>query len=171
MENTPYERTVMSTYSAPMSSGYQHFAASILSCGHRGNCEIKPTVYACGGCGHEQANAAICEHGCGYSGFECKFVANPKRVEDRLTQVGDTQACATCEQHDKDAQRLRDLTEPVFLARYSKRWAGQYHLYRRDETSPTGVMHVMTVARTPEIDKILREKSISPLSPTEGRAG
>lgn len=165
-----YERTVKSTFSAPTSSGLRHYAASVLSCGHHGKCEMKPTVYACGGCGHEQTDSRRCEAACGYNGgFRIVFMPEPSRPQHRLTQPGETQECETCKRHDTDAQRLRDLTEPVFRARYSERWGGQYHLYRRDETSPSGVMLITTVCATPEIDKILASKRISPLSPTEER--
>ena len=165
-----YERTVKSTFSEPMLSGFGHYAGSILSCGHRGECKMKPTVYACGGCGHEQLSCEACETTCGYKGgFRIVFIANPLLPQDRLTQAGEAQECKTCKSIDTDAQRLRALTEPVFRARYSERWGGQYHLYRRDETSPSGVMLIMTVRATPEIDEILSSKRISPLSPTEER--
>ena len=160
--------TVLSTFSKPRLSGWGHYAGSVLSCGHEGRCELKPTVYACGGCGHEQGEATTCAAKCGYNGgFRITFYPDAINAADRLTQAGDFQYCETCADHADAERRLKALTEPVFRARYSERWGGQYHLYRRDHDSPTGVMHVMTVPATPAIDKILREKRISPLSPTE----
>ena len=164
-----FERTVVSTFSAPRSSGWSHYAGSVLSCGHNGTCDLKPTVYACGSCGYGQTQCSKCE-ACEYNGgFRIVFLVDAIRPEDRLTQPGEVQVCSTCSRHSSDIERLRSLSEPVFRARYSERWGGQYHLYRRDETSPTGVMHIMTVSATPAIDELLREKRISPLSPTEDR--
>lgn len=160
-----YKQPVVSTFSAPRTSGNGHYAASILACGHHGACELKPTVYACGGCGAEKGDCNPCP--CGYFGFLIVFLARAERPEDRATQPGDVLECGTCKSHADAAARLRELSEPVFRARYSERWGGQYHLYRRDETSPSGVMLIMTVSATPEIDEILKDKQISPLSPTE----
>jgi len=84
-------------------------------------------------------------------------------------KAGDVVECAECARHAERIEWLRNLAEPVFRARYSERWGGQYHLYRRDTTSPTGVMLIGTVPATPAIDEVLRQKRISPLSPTEER--
>ncbi len=168
---TSYERTVTATFSEPRLSGGGHYAGSLLSCGHEGTCAMNPTVYACAGCGHEQNHCHGCEMNCGYKYNSFRIVLIPDAINPvhRLTKAGDVQTCTTCQRNDADAQRLMDLDEPVFRARYSERWGGQYHLYRRDDTSPTGVMLITTVSATPQIDEILHSKRISPLSPTEDR--
>jgi len=76
--------------------------------------------------------------------------------------------CKDCDGLAADIAWLKAFNPAeIHHARFSARFSGQYHLYRRDDTSPSGFMLIRSLPSTPEIDAILHEIRISPLSPTE----
>jgi hypothetical protein len=83
-------------------------------------------------------------------------------------KVGDEVFCEVCK-HQTDNLAWLEALDPkvVFRSRFDPRFGGQYHFYRRDHDSPSGVILIGGVAATPAIDELLRKKRISPLSPTE----
>lgn len=85
-------------------------------------------------------------------------------------QIGAEVECETCQTNARDLEWLQALdASTVQHARYNERFGGRYLFYKRDTTSPTGVMLIGGVGATREIDALLRVKGISPLSPTEQR--
>lgn len=147
------------------------YALAVLSCGHVARVEVKPSRYACGGCDAPSSDCgARCV--CGYKGgYRIVEVADPHKPEFRITQIGDAVQCNACAREAEQLEWLRELPrETVQHARF-KTIVGSpsYLFYRRDESSPTGVMLMGAVAATPAVEVLLREKRISPLSPTEPR--
>jgi hypothetical protein len=91
--------------------------------------------------------------------------------------VGSGMDCDKCAEVREAEARLEvlDLSEVAYL-RFSSRWAypdqgifGQYHAYRRDSSSPTGVKLLCSFPATKEIDAIIDRRRLCTLSPTEGR--
>ncbi len=147
------------------------YALSVLSCGHVGKCDVRPSRYACGGCGVETRDiSGRCA--CGYKGgYRVLEIADPHKPEFRVTQVGDAGECSSCASEAQQIEWLRNLpVKDVQHARYRVIVGSpSYCFYRRDESSPTGVMLIGAVAATAAVETLLREKRISPLSPTEAR--
>lgn len=84
--------------------------------------------------------------------------------------VGNDVPCERCQTNADAAKRLQelDLTGVAYF-RYCTRFGGRYLAYRRDKTSPTGVLNFDAFPATPEIDAIIDARRICALSPTEGR--
>jgi hypothetical protein len=147
------------------------YALAKLACGHVTSVKIKPTLYACSACGRETTSCqyASCPCGSTSSGFRFLHVANPHIEADRLTKVGDVVECETCDKNVERIAWLRSLPKgAVHHARFDPRFApGSYHLYRHDQTSPSGFFLMGSVPATPEFDAVLNEVRISPISPTE----
>jgi hypothetical protein len=144
------------------------YALAVLSCGHVSKCDVHPSRYACGGCGVETRRIeAVCE--CGYRGYRILEIADPHKPEFRATQVGDTVECSSCDSEARQLEWLRNLpVKDVQHARYRVIVGSpSYCFYGRDEKSPTGVLLIGSVAATPAIEALLRQKRMSPLSPTE----
>ncbi len=147
------------------------YALAKLACGHVIAVATKPTLYACSACGRETTS---CQHGscaCGStkSGFRFLHIANPHLPEDRITQIGDEADCEACDKNVEKIAWLRSLPNgSVHHARFDPRFEpGSYHLYRHDQSSPSGFFLMGSVPATKQFDEILREVSINPISPTE----
>jgi hypothetical protein len=91
--------------------------------------------------------------------------------------VGTEIECKTCAQHAEAVARLEalDLSDIQYL-RFNTRWAypdqgihGQYLAYRRDRTSPTGVIFADSFPAIAAIDAVINRRRICAISPTEGR--
>ena len=165
--------TVTGFVSGPTSSGILRWTAATLDCGHKHwDLNLKPSRGKCCTCGVEQdldrkTFKTTC---CGKQAFSMTFMADAEKPQDRLLKVGDVVDCETCSSNVVIMQKLLDLDFSIVShARFDTRFGGQYHIYRRDTTSPTGVMHVLTVPATPEFDAALTNKRIATMSPTEGR--
>lgn len=85
--------------------------------------------------------------------------------------------CKTCADHKKAEAFLEtvDMTGIAYL-RYDSRFSypdqgifGSYRAYRRDTSSPTGVLHAWSVPATKAIDAIIDRRRMCAISPTEGR--
>jgi hypothetical protein len=154
------------------SSGIIPYVSALLDCGHVSSVVLKPYRGVCCQCHREQelaraGRATICA--CGRSMFTIIYTPEPHNPADRITAIGDTIECERCASIARDIVWLESLdTETVQHARF-KMWCGvaQYHFYKRDSKSPSGVMLIGSVEQTPAIDKLLAAKRISPLSPTE----
>lgn len=149
------------------------YALAVLSCGHKQSVVMRPNLYACGACGRETTNTqhASCQCGSKTTGFRHVRLMNPHTPEDRVTRVGDVVECTTCDQEAQQLEWLRALPSADVQHAWYKVWCGvgQYHFYRRDTSSPTGVFLIGSVTATKAVDALLAEKRISPLSPTEPR--
>jgi hypothetical protein len=147
------------------------YALAKLTCGHVTDVKIKPTLYACGECGRETTSCqhASCPCGSTKSGFRFLHIANPHLPEDRITQIGDEVECKQCEDDIERIAWLRALPKGlVHHARFDPRFSpGSYHLYKLDQTSPSCFFLIGSVPATKQFDEVLREVSISPISPTE----
>ena len=156
--------------SGPTSSGMLRWTAAKLDCGHRHwDLKLKPSRGKCLSCGVE-TDLIKGQSCCGLQSFNYTFIPDAEKPQDRLLTVGDVVDCETCSSNVVVMQRLLDLDFSIVShARFDTRFGGQYHIYRRDTTSPTGVMHVLTVPATPEFDAALTNKRIATMSPTEGR--
>lgn len=139
------------------------YAIAVLSCGHSAACEIKPTRYACGGCGKDRSTTTQCE--CGYFGCKIIEVADPHKAHFRITQVGDILPCGQCEAEAKQTEWLKAL-DPSLVHHTRVRFGG-LHLYRRDPQSPSGFMLMGSVAPTSANEALLASKRVCQLSPTE----
>jgi hypothetical protein len=96
-----------------------------------------------------------------HSYLSCGHVA-----QNGVPAVGELVECDSCAKSRIFIDSI-DLNT-VFRARFDPRFSpGHYHLYKRDTTSPSGVMLIGSVTATPEFDNILAKRNISPLSPTE----
>jgi hypothetical protein len=133
--------TIKSFTSGPTSSGMMTWYAAILDCGHW----------------HYSPES--------WSPFPASM------------PVGTEVECSKCAEHKKAEEFLNnvDMTGIAYL-RFSPRWAypeqgilGQYHAYRREPTSPTGVLHAWSVPATKAIDAIIDRRRLCTMSPTEGR--
>jgi hypothetical protein len=91
--------------------------------------------------------------------------------------IGSAVECGKCADL-LEAEAALEALDPatVHHFRFSTRFAypdqgifGQYHAYKRDATSPTGVIHMASFPATKRIDAIIDRKRICALSPTEGR--
>ena len=91
--------------------------------------------------------------------------------------VGSIIPCSTCVDLANDERELEalDLSKVAYL-RFDTRWAypdqgikGTYHAYRREPSSPSGVMLIRSFRATDAIDAIIDRKHICSMSPTEGR--
>lgn len=91
--------------------------------------------------------------------------------------VGSDVACQKCVDLKAAEERLEalDLSQVAYM-RFSNRFAypdqgilGQYHAYKRDQSSPSGVTLLCSFPATKNIDAIIDRKRICTMSPTEGR--
>jgi hypothetical protein len=89
----------------------------------------------------------------------------PHLEADRLTKVGNRVECMQCDNDAATIVWLRAL--PAGLVHHARFRYNGYHLYRHDETSPSGFFLIGSCPATPQFDAILREVGISPISPTE----
>lgn len=161
--------------SGPCSSGILTFTIARLDCGHVGDVQTKPMLGRCMHCGGDApeveltpSRATICP-ACGGSAWTITFSPRDERAEDRISKIGDEVACTTCAAHADSIAWLQALdASTVHHARF-RTWcgAGQYHLYRLDHTSPSNFSLIGSVPAIPAVDAILRQKRISPISPTE----
>lgn len=146
-------------------------ALAKLDCGHFGSVELTPRRGECMTCGAgvdlAPSGTTLCA--CGSVGFYVRSRPNPHIEADQLTKVGAEVECKTCDAEREQAEWVRGLdTATVSHARFDPRFEpGSYHFYRRDPESPSGVFLMGSVRATPAMEAILRERRISPLSPTE----
>lgn len=97
-----------------------------------------------------------------YAGHYQRFASTVK--------VGDTVECAVCENNRQACARLEslDISTIVYL-RFNTRFGGRYLAYKRDASSPSGVINCDAFPATKEIDAIIDRRHICTMSPTEGR--
>jgi hypothetical protein len=90
--------------------------------------------------------------------------------EDILPAIGAEVECERCDWQVTSIAQLKTAIAAgiVSHSRADRHWAGRIHVYRYDKTSPTGVMHLLSLDETPEACAVLRG-GLSPLSPTERR--
>ena len=82
--------------------------------------------------------------------------------------IGDEVECERCAQNSQQEDWLRNLDATiVHHARFRPRFGGQYTFYKLDATSPSGFFAIGGTYATPEIDRIIAEKKIATVSPTE----
>jgi hypothetical protein len=146
-----------------------------LTCGHTADCKVVPTVYACAACKRESTTASNCPCGTRGVGFNIKYDPNPHREADRLTFVGDEVECERCDWYAAALAKLRAM-QPGELHHsrfrpYDSRGGseGNYYIYKRDKSSPTGVTLYMQIEATKEAEEVLAALRAAPLSPTEPR--
>lgn len=153
-------------------TGRYPYALAWLECGHCVKVTLRDTTGVCMGC------KAIMSHADGKSFARCVCgmwmtgnisSPNPHKAEDRLTKIGDVCECENCQKETELVAWLRALpTGSVHHARFDPRFKpGSYHLYRHDQTSPSGFFLMGSVPATPKFDAVLREIGVSPISPTE----
>ena len=144
------------------------FALARLSCNHLARVELLPVKYKCTTCGLVTLSNEPCVCGGRWS-HTYEFSPYAHNPEHQVTKVGDVVNCKECDKEAAQLEWLRALPrEIVQHARYRTFCgSGSYYFYQRDATSPTGVRLAGSVVATPEVDAVLREKRISPLSPTE----
>lgn len=146
------------------------YALAHLDCGHVAGVQLKSHRGTCSKCGKEHelptGKATTCV--CGSQMFRITYMPNPHNECDRVTAVGDCVNCDTCQREAAQIKWLEGVDpKQVQHARYRTNFAApRYDLYRRDASSPTGVLSMGSVPASAEA--ILRRKGICTLSPTEG---
>lgn len=103
---------------------------------------------------------------CGCGMMVYAFTPSAHNPEHQVTKVGAEVECAHC---DRKVTALKELAELVAKnALHHTRWRnGSIYCYRREPTSPSGVLLACSVEDCPEANALLTG-SLSPLSPTEG---
>jgi len=149
-----------------MTSGVLPYVLANLDCGHIGSVTLKPSEGQCLKCNTIQPLSDMgttCN--CGSTSFTVTFYPNHHNEAHYLTAVGDTVECETCASIARDIQWLKDLD--VSTIHHSRLRHGSYYFYKLDQTSPSNFMAVGGVRACPEVDAVLTQKRLSPLSPTE----
>jgi hypothetical protein len=96
-------------------------------------------------------------------------------VANQITRVGDEVQCERCDWYAEKLAKIRamspgDVSHARFRTRDSRGFgAGDYYVYGRVPSSPTGVHLLFSIEATPEAYDALRALRASPLSPTEKR--
>ena len=91
--------------------------------------------------------------------------------------IGTEIECAKCAEHAEAVARLEALDlSTILYMRFNPRWAypdqgihGQYLAYRRDPSSPSGVMLAHSFPAIAAIDAVINRRRICAISPTEAR--
>src|SRR3990167_11028370 len=127
-----------------------------LACGHGGDVVLVPRRMACFKCSTvrdepEGFKWVPCAS-CGGGAFRPLNDPDPHRAEDRLTRIGDEVECRWCDHYAVALAQLRALRPgDVSHSRYRDHGErGTLWVYRRDETSPSGCMLLMSIEATPE---------------------
>jgi len=154
------------------------YAYAVLTCGHSADVKMRGQDLECFKCKtqyvHDGHSAKCPACGC-TSALHIKGYPHPHKEADRLTKVGDEVECEECDIYTEQLKKLRALKpEDIQHARfrtYDSRGIGDgaYYLYKRDESSPTGVTLMFSVPATKEVDELLRAIRVAPISPTEPR--
>ncbi len=150
-------------------------------CGHGADVVLLPTIMRCIGCGATQEIASLggttVRCACGKWAHEYAFHAEPHNQKHWITMVGNEVDCRECDSYAESLARFRALTpadvQHTRFRPYDSRGGseGAIYVYKRDTTSPSGVMLLMSIQSTPEVDAICSALRASPLSPTEGLGG
>lgn len=153
--------------------GWKKYTTCMLSCGHGIEGKYLPTQLKCFECGYVY-NQPLNWHPCpkcnsGIASFH--FIPDEHNDAHILTKVGDVVDCEYCMQEKKDIETVRDILkrDDISHTRY-RDWCGQgqIYIYKRDASSPSGVLLLTAIAATKEIEDMLSGTRLSPLSPTEG---
>jgi len=151
------------------------YASARLACGHFASVVLVPRRGQCATCGVEQEltpsegkSYHVC---CGTSHFRALgTLPNPHVEADRVTKVGDLVACEQCVREDEAEAEVRAFDRSTIShVRFRPFGDSGYHtFYRRDPSSPSGVLACGSCPATPRFTALLRELGYSALSPTEG---
>lgn len=143
------------------------YASARLSCGHVASVEMMPRRGRCCGCETEMDLLAsgVTYCACGKSAFIIVNRLDPHVEADRKTKIGDEIACETCVREVAQLEWLKSI-DPAEI-QHARFKYGSYHFYRRDDSSPTGVILMGSVNPTPAVEALLAARRVSPLSPTE----
>jgi hypothetical protein len=157
------------------SSGIGKYSYAMLSCGHSAALHYVRSRGTCCGC-----SAELTENDRGwFDPCACgKWSAAPTFSADKwndahiIEKIGDTVDCVTCDQYAAQIEKLRAMeVYSIHHARHNGRRgvSAGWELYRRDTSSPSGVLLAGYVPDTLEVEAIFREKHFATMSPTEGR--
>lgn len=151
--------------------GWRPYAMGVLSCGHHVGIDTLPDVVACWDCGHQYDRGPNACPKCGCGSARPHLMRNAHRPEDCVQHVGDEVACPMCAEIARAVEVIGSLDREQYMHSRYRMWCGvgQYYIYRRDTSSPSGVMLWHTVPACADVDRAMQAARLSaPLSPTEG---
>jgi len=156
------------------------YVSSKLECGHGAEVPLRPDEIECRECGHAGAFVestenerpagirvwkvcAKCRSG---SGGRYAFTADHHNDAHRLINVGDEVDCKWCDHYREALEAIRGMDRSKM--HHARCVRGTLHIYRRDPSSPSGVLLEISIESTPESEELLRSMGLAALSPTEG---
>lgn len=107
---------------------------------------------------------------CGHNWYDPTRSWEP--IKGISANIGDEKECERCKYIADSVERLTNLdvvAERINYFRFKPNFGGQYHAYKLDSTSPTGVLLHSSYPACPEIDAVIDSRRLCTLSPTEGR--